>query len=157
METVKIDFSQFAAQMGSIIQQLANVEISMRPIAVEVLGIMHKRIHTDGLDSNGNKIGTYSNAYLRERKARGLGSGTDVIFVLTRKLSNSWTVFRSEKGYAIGFVDQGADGLTAMQKVKYYEDKTGKKILNMTDFEKQYANDRIIEIASIIIQQNTQK
>lgn len=155
---INIDISGFLHATQQVIQQLQNVDISVRPIAVEMVGIMHKRIHTDGLDSAGNKIGQYSSSYLRKREKKGLGKGTDVVFVYTRKLSNSWQAIRTERGWGVGFVDGGGTSesggpITALQKVQYYEQKTGKKILELSAAEKQYAFDRIIEIAAEIVAQ----
>lgn len=157
MAAINIDISGFLGTTQMLIQQLQNVDVSVRPIAVEMVGIMHKRIHTDGLDSNETKIGQYSSGYLQKREKKGLGTGTDVIFVYTRKLSNSWTAVRTPRGWGVGFVDQGADGVTAMQKIRFYEQRTGKKILDVSQSERDYAFTRIAEIAAEIIAQLKQR
>lgn len=151
MGSVDVDYSDLFRHMQSLFSEIANVDISIRPVAVELVGIMHKRIHTDGLDSSGNLIGHYSESYLARRKRAGLGTGTNIIAVYTRKLSNSWTVFPTDRGYAVGFTDQNADGVSSLQKLKFIEEMKSKKILDLTADESQYANERLIEIAAEII------
>lgn len=148
---VKFDFSKLIGAHTELIAQLGNKDISVRPIAVEMVGIMHKRIHTDGKASDDSQIGTYSSGYLQKRKANKLGSDTRIIAVFTRKTSNSWTAFPTDRGWSVGFVDQDADGLTALKKIRYIEEMKGKKILDLSKFELQYSKERIIEIATEII------
>lgn len=157
---VNVDMSNFLSGMDSLVAGLADTNISVRPIAVEMVGIMHKRIHTDGKDSAGNQIGTYSPGYLkmRQRKPYNHNADSRIIAVLTRKLSNSWTAFPTPRGWAVGFVDDSAaDGVTSLKKLQYLEQMKGKKILELTDDELQYTNERIIEIATTIIQQFNQQ
>jgi hypothetical protein len=147
MATVNIDYTMFKNQASEIIQMMASKEFSVRPIAVELVGILHKRIHTDGLAADGNPIGQYSENYLKIRIRRGLGEGTNIIAVLTRKLSNSWTAFATERGWAVGFVDDDADGVSSLQKLKFLEQNKKKKIIDLTPDERQYVTERVIEIA----------
>jgi hypothetical protein len=156
MASVNVDASDLNNVLQQINESFQNKEISLRPVAVELVGIMHKRIHTNGLASDNSKIGLYKQSYLQQRERKGLGTGTDVIAVYTRKLSNSWTAFATTDGYAVGFVDQDASGLTALQKLKYIEERFGKKITDLTEDELQYANTRLIELAIEIIQKAQQ-
>lgn len=151
MATVNIDFTMFKAQGAEIIKQMAAKDFSVRPIAVELVGILHKRIHTDGLAADGSKIGTYKESYLKIRIRRGLGEGKDIIAVLTRKLSNSWTAFPTERGWAVGFVDEKADGVSSLQKLKFLEQHKGKKIIDLTPDEHAYVMTRVIELADELI------
>lgn len=47
--------------------RLADTDKMMRTAATTVLGLMKVRVHTEGKDSNGNQIGTYSEAYMKVR------------------------------------------------------------------------------------------
>lgn len=146
MATVTIDISNFARDYEQIIEVLKDEESTLRPVAIELVGLMATRIHEDGLASDGSLIGQYSSNYLKVRERRKLGSDTNVILVLTRKLFNSWGAFATDHGWAVGFVDDSAvDGVTSRMKVEFAEEHFGKPILLMTEEEEQYANDRLLE------------
>ena len=75
-----------------------------------------------------------------------------VILVLSRKLSNSWGAFATDKGYAVGFTDSAAtEGVTGLKKIKFAEENFGKKIGDMTKEEETYAFERINELSTEII------
>lgn len=146
MATVNIDLSDFVQSYEQIVEVLKDEESTLRPVAVELVGIMATRIHEDGLASDGSPIGQYSSNYLKVRERRKLGADPKVILVLTRKLFNSWGAFATDHGWAVGFVDDAAaDGVTSRKKVEYAEEHFGKPILDMTSEEAQYANDRLLE------------
>lgn len=154
MATIKvnIDTSGFERDLDRIIEALSDKETFLRPVAVELAGIMANRIHEDGLASDGSAIGNYNSNYLRVREKHKLGASTQVILVLTRKLSNSWGAFATDNGYAVGFVDDSAsDGITSRKKVEYAEQHFGKKILELTEGEQEYAADRILEIVNELL------
>jgi hypothetical protein len=144
---INIDFSRFKTQFSQIIDALKDHDSTLRPVAVELTGIMSGRIHEDGLASDGTQIGKYSSNYLKVREAKKLGPDPNVILVLTRKLSNSWGAFATERGWAVGFVDDSAvDGVTSRKKIEFAEVHFKKKILDMTVSEEEYAEDRLIEL-----------
>jgi hypothetical protein len=108
----------------------------LRPVCILLLTEMVKRIHEQGLASDGNKIGTYSNSYLKLREAKyKIPKGeTDVVLYLTSKLQNSWIVFGTDNGYAVGFTDEGA-GVTSLKKITFAEQHFNKLIGSPTKEE----------------------
>lgn len=160
MVAVNFNFEDFHSVMATMLASLEDKENFLRPVAVELAGIMHDRIHNKGLASDGGQIGEYKNSYLRMRERKGLGSSGNVIMVLTRKLSNSWVVAPTESGYGIGFSDEGVaafigdnSSVTSMDKMLFAEERFGKKMLDPTQDENDYAAERIAEIAETIINQ----
>jgi hypothetical protein len=154
---VNTDPSQFIGSMDDIIAALENKEQFLRPICVELSGLMNDRIHNKALASDGSKIGTYKTSYLRIReKHKHPQTETQVILVLTRKLSNSWGAFSTDNGYGVGFTDDGAsEGVTALKKSEYAEKNFGKKIGDLTKDESEYVNERLIELVNEIIAENS--
>lgn len=154
---VRIDPSDFAASLEDIERALEDKELFLRPICTELLGIMHERIHLKGLASDGAKIGQYKTSYLaiREREQHHSKTETDVILVFTRFLSNSWIVFATDRGYCVGFKDDTApSGVTSLKKIKYAEERFGKKIEDLTKEEQEYVNERFNEIVQDLINDN---
>jgi len=153
MATVNIDLSGFEKDLQKIKDDLSDKESLLRPVCVELSGIMNNRIHEDGQASDGSQIGQYKTSYLRMREAfKHSRTETKVVLVLSRKLSNSWGAFATEKGYAVGFTDSAAtEGVTGLKKIKFAEEHFGKKIGDMTKEEETYAFDRLNELSTEII------
>ena len=151
MATVNIDYSQFSDDLNKIKESLSDKEAFLRPMAVELSGIMNNRIHEEGKASDDTEIGQYKTSYLKMREAfQHPRSERKVVLVLTRKLSNSWGAFATDKGYAVGFTDEGT-GVTSLKKIQYAEEHFGKKIGDMTKEEEIYAFDRLNELSTEII------
>jgi len=153
MATVNIDYSQFSDDLNKIKESLSDKEAFLRPMAVELSGIMNDRIHDKGQASDGSEIGQYKTSYLKMREAfNHPRTERNVILVLSRKLSNSWGAFATDKGYAVGFVENAdATGVTSLKKIQYAEEHFGKKIGDMTKEEETYAFDRLNELSTEII------
>ncbi len=153
MATVNIDLSGFEKDLQKIKDSLSDKESLLRPVCVELSGIMNNRIHEDGQASDGSEIGQYKTSYLKMREAfNHPRTERKVVLVLTRKLSNSWGAFATDKGYAVGFTDSAAtEGVTGLKKIQYAEEHFGKKIGDMTKEEETYAFDRLNELSTEII------
>lgn len=152
MATVNIDFTLFRQGLQEIVELVKNNELTLRPVAVELVGIMHERIHDEGKASDGSRIGEYKSSYLKIREKYKHRGDTKVILVLTRKLSNSWGAFATEKGYAVGFTDDGAaTGVTSLKKIGYAEENFNKKIGELTEDETEYVNTRVQEIVTDLL------
>lgn len=150
--TVNINIAEFEKQLEEITAVLSDKESTLKPVAIELVELMTERIHENGLASDGSKIGTYQDSYLKMREARGLGSGSDVVLFLTRKLFNSWGAFATDNGWAVGFIDDSAEGgVTSRMKIMFAEERFGKKIINPTAEEEQYANNRLLEIVNNLL------
>src|SRR5688572_10591643 len=101
MAAVNIDLTLFRKEMAEVIDLIKNNELTLRPVAIELVDMMHERIHDEGKASDGSQIGTYKSSYMKIRERYKHRGDTKVILVLTRKLSNSWGAFATEKGYAV--------------------------------------------------------
>lgn len=152
MATVNFDLSKLEAALNQIVEALSDSNQSIRPIAIELSGLMQKRIHEDGVASDGTKIGTYTSPYL-ERRAKITGlSGNSVVLYLTGKMFSSWGAFGTERGWGVGFQDSSdGNNVSSGQKLKYAEEHFNKKIGDMTKEEAEYADIRLKEIADEII------
>jgi hypothetical protein len=153
MATVNIDTSGFEKDLQRIKEELSDKESLLRPVCVELSGIMNDRIHEQGKASDDSEIGQYKTSYLRMREAfNHPRTERKVILVLSRKLSNSWGAFATDKGYAVGFTDSAAtEGVTGLKKIQYAEEHFGKKIGDMTKEEETYAFERLNELSTEII------
>ena len=69
------------AEVGKDIQtrlkSALDPETLLRPVVLDMIVLIHKRIHVDGIGSNGDQIGTYSKGYLAVRS--GVFGNTHVI------------------------------------------------------------------------------
>jgi hypothetical protein len=72
---VKTNIAEVANKNAELLKKLSNPDEMLRTMATTVLGLMKVRIHTDGLDANGNRIGTYSPAYMKVRQGIFTNSG----------------------------------------------------------------------------------
>lgn len=79
-------------------------EVFMRPAVQAVLPQVKSRIHVNGLKADGGRIGTYSNAYLKERQE--LYNRTDdpkMIWSLTRQMEMDFVAVADQNKYGLGF------------------------------------------------------
>ena len=89
--------------MQTMLNKLKDRELLLRPVALEIIPQMTRRIHINGKASDDSNIGTYSNSYLKYRENNKRGKDPKVIVSLTRQLENDWAVLATERGYGIGF------------------------------------------------------
>lgn len=150
---VNIDTSGFDTSIQEIKDLIENTDLWMRPIALELAGEMHDRIHKRGIASDGKPIGSYSSSYLNFRMKNKLGGDPKIIMVLTRKLSNSWGAFPTAKGWGVGFVDDSAkDGVTSLKKIQFMEERIDTKITDLTPDENDFVNQRFNEIINQLLE-----
>lgn len=148
MVTVKINIKQVTDLIRSKLEKLIDKDYLLRPVAFDVIDLMTKRIHIDGKASDGDQIGAYSKGYLALRaRAYHRGNNPKVIISLTRQLENDWSVIATQKGYGIGFLN-----ILNYNKSQWVQLTYGKKIFDLTSSEKQYAIDKINELASAALQ-----
>jgi len=113
------------AQLDKIQQIKDNPDPLLRAVALNVLPEFRKRVHVDGKDSSGGRIGTYSSGYLTARTGKfKRTSDSKVILSLTRQMENDLSVIASGNGYGIGY--QNTEN---RKKADYCEKTYGKKIL----------------------------
>jgi hypothetical protein len=105
-------------------RELDNPETISRAAALAVLPELRNRIHVEGLDSKGAKIGTYSNSYMQVRERYNRTADKNVVASLTRQLENNYTLKATENGYTIDNLGNTIEGDTKT-KTDYLEEKYG--------------------------------
>lgn len=77
MASIKINtnIEQVNTLIQSRLKQLGNPETFLRPLCLDLIDLMTKRIHIDGIASDGGAIGTYSPAYMKVRTGNYGNSG----------------------------------------------------------------------------------
>lgn len=144
MITIKSNIKIVTGRIKQQLEKLKDKEYLLRPVAIEVIPIMTERIHQKGQASDGDQIGTYSNAYLRLRQSKyNRDSSNKVIVSLTRQLENNWSLIATPTGYGIGFTNP-----FNLQKARWVEEINGKVIFDMAKTEQSYAAERINELIS---------
>lgn len=139
---IKIDTSKMTQDLKVRFDKLRNRDYLLRPVAIEVLPLMTRRIHQNGGASDGTQIGTYSESYLELRQKKYNRSGdTKVIVALTSQLENDWAVLATETGYGIGF-----NNPFNLQKLRWVEEVKGKIIGQLTKEESDFVNERLQEL-----------
>lgn len=131
MITTTVDVSALKELQGRVLSA-AQADSLLREIAVSMLAVTQKRIHTDGKKADGSQIGTYSNSYLKVRSnpKNKLGTDPNIILFFTGQMQNDYKVVPlSDTEYALGYDNQlNAD------KADWAEDRFG-KIFALTDDE----------------------
>jgi hypothetical protein len=172
MITVKTNISVVGTRLLNKLSVLRDPRPLLRSVAIDVLPLITARIHEDGQAADGTQIGTYSSEYMKVRTgnygnsgkvSRGKRKGAlkdagvysrgkhkesrpqyhrssdrKIIVSLTRQLENDWSVIATPSGWGIGFKNP----LNA-QKMKWVEQRKGKKIAALTSGEKDYALNRL--------------
>lgn len=129
MITTTVDVSALKELQGRVLSA-AQADSLLREIAVSMLAVTQKRIHTDGKKADGSAIGSYSDSYLRLRERNNLGSDRPVTLFFTGQMQNDYKVVPlSDTEYALGYDNQlNAD------KADWAEERFG-KIFALTDDE----------------------
>lgn len=133
--------SNFSEVAQAIIAKMSAIDIDKmtRIQATTLMAVMRDRIHVQGLDADGNPIGTYSPKYVkyvRNSKKYERGSDTKVIASLTRTLENSWRIYPIQNGTGIGFTTA-----EQLKKSGYVQETYKKDIFAPTQSEIALANE----------------
>ncbi len=140
MITVKIQTKGLADLLKKQIDLIKDKEKLMRYLAVSMIPEVKVRVHQDGLDSNGQRIGTYSPAYMKvrtgnyqnaDRFSRGKNKGNLKNAGITTKRRVS-TPFGKSKFSFINIEDEG------IKRKKYNRTSDTKVIMSLT---RQMEND----------------
>ena len=70
MITIKSNIKDVAGLVKSKLDLLSNKEYLLRPLCVDLVAVMPKRIHIQGKASDDGQIGTYSKGYMAIRSGR---------------------------------------------------------------------------------------
>jgi hypothetical protein len=139
---VNTNIAEVSTRIQQKLSKLSDKEYLLRPVCFDLLDLMKRRIHEKGLNASNIAIGTYSNAYMRERKKNKRSDDRKVIVSLTRQLENDWSVIATSKGYGIGFKNP-----FNLQKARWVEVQKG-KIFSLTSDENKYASDLITQLTN---------
>lgn len=140
--SIKLDFSKFTQDLEQRVAKLSDRDYLIRPVAVELIPLMTRRIHQRGEASDGSQIGTYSSGYLKLRESKyNRSSDRKVIVALTSQLENDWSVIATERGYGIGF-----NNPYNLQKLRWVEEVKGKIVGQLTKDEENFVQERFQEL-----------
>lgn len=142
---IKTNLTEVGDRLVEKLKKLQDREYLLRPVCVDLIDLMTKRIHIDGKASDGGDIGTYSHGYLkqRQRKPYNRTSDSKIIVSLTRQLENDWSLIATKTGYGIGFKNS-----FNMKKARWVEQIKDKVIFHMTTGEFNYAKERLNELVN---------
>lgn len=143
MVAVSIDLSDFSAALKASLEKLTDPEYLLRPICLEEIDLMTKRIHVDGVNSAGDQIGSYNKNYLKYVREKKYHRSSDpkIISSLTRQQENDWSVIPTEDGYGIGFKNS-----FNYQKARWVEEQKEQEIFSLSTTEFEYAQKRLAEL-----------
>lgn len=147
MVTVKLNIKPIVDLIQTKIDRLKDKEYLLRPVAFDVIDLMTKRIHIDGISADGGPIGRYSTSYLKYVRPKfNRSKDTKVIVSLTRQLENDWSVIATTYGYGIGFKNP-----FNYQKARWVEKDMGKPIFDLSAGEQQYVTKKINDLVNQVI------
>lgn len=142
MATIKTNIGQVTDEIKEKLNRLSDKEYIPRTLSFDLVDLMTKRIHIDGISADGSQIGTYNKDYLSLRRKKFSRSADPKIIVsLTRQLENDWNVIATNSGYGIGFLNP-----LNFQKARWVEANKGKKIFSLSAAEQQYVNDTVNQL-----------
>ena len=111
-----------------------------RMVAVQMLQQVKSRIFDQGKDSNGGQIGNYSDAYMKQRRAKNYPSSTQVILQATGAMLSDFSVVNASDEIGLGFKNS-----VNSIKAEAVERTYNKDIFKLTDEETKNAH-KIVEI-----------
>lgn len=124
---------------------LGATSVVYRQIALELIPVIHNRIHVQGKAADDREIGDYSLAYIRIRTKKNKRSADPkVILSLTRQMENDYAVIATSKGWGIGFNNQ-----LNLQKAKWNNKRyDGRPIYDLTAEEVKLISSLLTQIIS---------
>lgn len=130
MFAVEIDLSPLVRlNTGLLEAAIERPELVYGPMATTVLAVQKRRIFQDGLNSQGQAIGTYSPSYIRQRVRSGFTASSRVILTKTDQMRGDYTAGPTAGGYALGFQNP-----TNAEKARRNEERYG-RVFALTDSE----------------------
>lgn len=132
---VKSNIAQVNAVLQSQLKAMTDPEKLLRPLCFDLIDLITKRIHIDGVASDGQQIGQYSSPYLKLRQKKyNRTADRKVIVSLTRQLESNWTVIATPRGYGIGFLNK-----FNYDKMRWVEEQRRREIASLSDAERDYS------------------
>jgi len=150
MVAIKFDLTNIL-KLQSQLEKLIDPEYLLRPLALDEVDLMTKRIHIDGLNANEQPIGEYNPAYLKYVRIKkwNRDSSKKIISSLTRQQENDWNVVETEGGYGIGFQDE-----INFKKARWLEENKEQEIFSLSPSELRFADERIKELIEEAFNEN---
>lgn len=142
MATIKTNIGEVTDRIKEKLAKISDKEYIPRTLSFDLIDLMTRRIHNEGMAADGSAIGTYNKDYLSLRKSKyQRSSDTKIIVSLTRQLENDWNVIATDKGYGIGFLNPHN-----FDKARWVEANKSKKIFFLSASEQQYVNDTVTQL-----------
>ena len=134
--TIKTNLSEVVTNLIAQMNEQLGRQIA-REVAVSLKPIIAVRIHQEGKDASGQKIGTYKPSYLelRVNKYKRTADST-VILSLTKQMENDFSVQETQLGYGLGY-----NNPLNYQKAQWNELRFNKLIFGLTNEEQLIANE----------------
>lgn len=147
MIQMQSNMSDVVTQLDLSIINAIDIDQMTRLQASSLMAHMRRRIHIDGIATDGSNIGSYSPNYLKYTRPKyGRKEGSKVVLSLTRNMEQSMVLFPIENGTGIGYATE-----ENLQKAVWCEETYGKPIFAPTEEERQMC----IEIAQEYIKTRT--
>ena len=113
----------------------ATKQFVMLEVATALLAPVKSRIHNDGVASDGSEIGTYTNAYLKERQKYNRTGDRKVVLSLTRQMENDFSVQAvGNNSYGLGY-----NNAENYNKAKWNDNRFGHIVFALTKEEETIA------------------
>lgn len=142
MASITTNIGEVTERIKAKLAKLGDKEYIPRTLSFDLIDLMTKRIHIDGVAADGSQIGTYNKSYLSLRQRKySRTSDNKIIVSLTRQLENDWSVIATEDGYGIGFLNT-----LNFQKARWVEANKDKVIFSLSGPEQQYVNDTVSKL-----------
>jgi hypothetical protein len=117
----------------------------LRTVAFDSIANIKQRIHVEGLNSDQQQIGEYSNSYMKVRRFYNRSSDKKVILSLTRNMENDFTVVGGSgaTGYDLGFKNPDNAAKRERLEEKYGDvyKPTELEVAHMRVVAEQFIND----------------
>lgn len=147
MASIQSNIGEVTGNIEEKIKKLGDKEYIPRTLSFDLIDLMTKRIHIDGVAADGSQIGTYNKDYLSLRKRKfNRSADSKIIVSLTRQLENDWNVIATDDGYGIGFLNSHN-----FDKARWVEQNKGKKIFSLSATEQQYVNDTVDQLVKDVL------
>lgn len=147
MASIQSNIGEVTGNIEEKIKKLGDKEYIPRTLSFDLIDLMTKRIHIDGMAADGSQIGAYNKDYLSLRRRKyNRSADSKIIVSLTRQLENDWNVIATDDGYGIGFLNSHN-----FDKARWVEANKGKKIFSLSATEQQYVNDTVEQLVKDVI------
>lgn len=147
MAEIKTNIIEVGELLQEQIDKLGDKEYIPRTLSFDLIDLMTKRIHIDGVASDGSQIGTYNKDYLSLRRRKfNRSADTKIILSLTRQLENDWNVIATDDGYGIGFLNSHN-----LDKARWVEGIKDKKIFDLSASEQEYVDETVQKLVNDVL------